>query len=102
MQYRGYNHDQSNSELGTQTMLTKGSGESLDLSFSARVNGGTVRFSESPNDPWRNGYRMLSHSEFKAMEPSLVGQPSAHTSNDCPGCEMDASMTVVRGSQNPD
>lgn len=78
-------------------MLSKGSGEILELSGSARVNGGTVRFSESPNDAWRNGYRMLSHSEFKAMEASLVGQPSALTSNDCPGCEMDAAMTVVRG-----
>lgn len=82
-------------------MLTKGSGESLDLSGSARVNGGTVRFTESPNDPWRNGYRMLSLSEFKAMEASLIERPSALTSNYCPGCEMDA-VTDARGSQNSD
>lgn len=73
-------------------MLKKGIRKGLEQSAEVGGNGGTIRFLESPNDPWRNGYRIVSPSEFMTMKPSLVGQPNGPTPhNQCPGCEIDAT-----------
>ena len=73
-------------------MLKKGIGEGLEVSARAGGKGGAMRFLESPNDPWRNGYRIVSPSEFITMKSSLAGQPNARTSpNQCLGCEIDTT-----------
>lgn len=73
-------------------MLKKGIGEGFELSARAGGNGGAMRFLESPNDPWLNGYRTISPTEFITMKSSLVGQLNARTSpNECLGCEIDAT-----------
>lgn len=73
-------------------MLMKGDTQGLVLQGGAGT-AGTVRFVESSDDPWRNGYRILSPSEFITMKASLVGQTAERTSPTlCPGCEMDAAQ----------
>lgn len=70
--------------------------ERLEQSVRAAANEGSIRFLDSPNAPWRNGYRNLTPSEFETMKASLVGQPNARTSpNQCPGCVIDATLTAA-------
>lgn len=85
-----------------KTMFKKGICEGLEQSARAGGDGGTMRFLESPNDPWRNGYLIVSPSEFKAMKASLVGQPKVRTSpNQCPGCVIDATLaTATKAGQS--
>ncbi|MPQ69380.1 hypothetical protein [Pseudomonas sp. MWU12-2323] len=85
-----------------KNMFKKGITEGLEQPGRAGGDKGTMRFVESPNDHWRNGYLLVSHSEFKAMKPILVGRTKADISpNQCPGCVMDAAAgTSTKAGQS--
>ncbi|WP_141718299.1 hypothetical protein [Pseudomonas sp. AP19] len=52
-----------------------------------------MRIVESPGDPWRMGYRIVSPSDFHTIKATLVGQsPEREAHMLCPGCEMDSAL----------
>lgn len=47
----------------------------------------SVRFTLSPDDPCRAGYRVISAGEFEQMKGILVGAPEEPSPfNECPAC----------------
>lgn len=85
-----------------KNIFKKGTCEGLEQPARTGGDTGIMRFVESPNDPWRNGYLILSHSEYDVMKPILVGQTNADTfHSQCPGCVMEATVaTAIRAGQS--